>query len=106
MHEEFAHYTCSTNNIPYSEKFSWGPIFSGYAQKLDPRNKYDCTVYNGHDRTRPQKLNFEDRASAKIGHHENFPLYGIWKPLRDPSKAMPNTVYKSKWYGKFDPTKK
>jgi hypothetical protein len=39
---------------------------SGYLRKLDSRNKY----YNGHDRMRPRKLNFEDWPSAKIGPHE------------------------------------
>jgi hypothetical protein len=35
-------------------------------------------MYNGHDRMRPQNFNcenFEDWPSAKIGPHENFPLY-------------------------------
>jgi hypothetical protein len=39
---------------------------------------YDCTAYNRHDRTRPRNLNrenIEDWPSAKIGPHENFPLY-------------------------------
>ena len=60
-------------------QFSWFSRISGYPRKLDPRNKYDCTVYNGHDGTRPRKLNhenFADWPSAKIGPHENFPLYG------------------------------
>jgi hypothetical protein len=41
--------------------------------KIRPANKHDCTVYNGHDHVRPQKLsreNFEDWPSAKIGPHE------------------------------------
>jgi hypothetical protein len=61
-------------------QFSRFSRISGYPRKLDPRNKYDCTVYNGHDRTRPQKLNrknFEDWPSLIIGPHENFTLYGI-----------------------------
>jgi hypothetical protein len=40
-----------------------GVQFSRFPRKLDPRNKYDCTVYNGHDRQHPRKLNreiFED----------------------------------------------
>jgi hypothetical protein len=48
-------------------QFSRFSQISGYPRKLDPRNKYDCTVYNGHDCTRPRKL--------KLGPHENFPLY-------------------------------
>jgi hypothetical protein len=54
-------------------KFS-GPIFAVFADKrlsakLDPQNSYDCTVYNGHDCTRPRKLNhvnFEDWPSVKL----------------------------------------
>jgi hypothetical protein len=66
--------------MPYSRKFSWSPIFVVFADKrlsakLDPRHKYDCTVYNGHDRTRLRKLNWKDWPSVKIGPHENFPLY-------------------------------
>jgi hypothetical protein len=53
-----------------------------------PRNKYNCTVYNGHDRPHPRKLNrenFEDWPSAKIGPHKNFPLYGNHKsPISRP----------------------
>jgi hypothetical protein len=53
---------------PYSGKFSWVQFsrfsrISGYPRKLDPRNKYGRTVYNGHDRPCPRKLNrrnFED----------------------------------------------
>jgi hypothetical protein len=59
-------------------QFSWFLRISGYPRKLDPRNRYDCTVYNGHNRMHPRKLNhenFEDWPSAKIGPHENFPLY-------------------------------
>jgi hypothetical protein len=58
-------YCCSYSvYIPYSGKFSWGPIsrFSrvrGYQRKLDPRNKYDCTLYNGNDSTHPRILNRE-----------------------------------------------
>jgi hypothetical protein len=33
---------------------------SGYPRKLDPRNKFDCTVYYGHARTHPRKLNREN----------------------------------------------
>jgi hypothetical protein len=54
---------------------------SGYPQKLDPLNMHDCKVYNGHDRARLRNLNrenFEDWPSAKIGPHENFPLYGMF----------------------------
>jgi hypothetical protein len=73
-----------TRRLPYSGKFSWGPIFAvfvwitGYQRKLDQQNKYNCTVYNGHDRMRLRKLNrenIEDWLSTKIGPHENFPLY-------------------------------
>ena len=71
--------------LPYSGKISWVQFLrfsriSYYPQKLDPRNKHDCIVYE-HERARPRKLNrenFEDWPSAKIGPHENFPLYGIW----------------------------
>jgi hypothetical protein len=58
-----------------------GSNFRGFSRKSGyPQNKYDCTVYNGHDRMRPQKLNcenFEDWPSVKIGPHESFQLYGI-----------------------------
>ncbi len=59
-------------------QFSRFSRISGYQRKLDPRNKYNCTVYSRHDRTRPRNLNrenFEDWSSAKIGPHDNFPLY-------------------------------
>jgi hypothetical protein len=44
-------------HIPYSGKFrgvqfSWFSRISGYPRKLDPQNKYDCTVHSGHDHTR------------------------------------------------------
>jgi hypothetical protein len=41
-------------------QFSRFSRISGYPQKLDPRNMYDCTVYIGQDRTRPQNLNREN----------------------------------------------
>ena len=50
-------------------QFLWFSRISGYPQKLDPRNKYDCIVYNGHDGARPRKLNrenFADWPSAKL----------------------------------------
>ncbi len=61
-------------------QFSRFSQISGYQRKLDPQNEYNCTVYNGHDRMHPQKLNrenIEDCPSAKIGPHGNFLLYGI-----------------------------
>ena len=60
-------------------QFSRFSQISDYPRKLDPRNKHDCTVYNEHECAHPRKLNrenFEDWPSAKIGPHENFPLYG------------------------------
>ncbi len=65
--------------IPYCRKFSWDPIFTLFvderlSMKLDLQNKYDCTVYNGHDHMRPRKLNL---AVHENWTHENFPLYGI-----------------------------
>jgi hypothetical protein len=66
--------------LPYSGEFSWGPIFADncdYLWKLDPRNKYDCTVDNGHDGSHPRKLN-----------HENFKDW----PL-EPTKISNYTVY-------------
>ena len=65
-------------------QFSRFSQISGYPRKLDLRNKYDCTVYNGHDGARPRKLNrenFADWPSAKIGPHENFPLYSSLKQV-------------------------
>jgi hypothetical protein len=62
-------------------QFSCFSRISGYLRKIDSQNKNNRTVYNGHDRTRPWKLNrenFEDCPSAKIGPHENFPLYGMY----------------------------
>lgn len=42
-----------------------------------PRNKYDCTVHNGHDCVHPRKLNFED-CPVKIGSREiSYYYYGI-----------------------------
>jgi hypothetical protein len=55
-------------------KFSRFSPISGYLRKLDPQNMYDCTVYNGHDRSHPRKLN-EDWPSVKIGSHENMVLF-------------------------------
>jgi hypothetical protein len=62
-------------------QFSRFSQICGYPRKLDLRNKYNCTVYNGQDCMHPRKLNresFEDWPSAKIGPHENFPhaVYG------------------------------
>jgi hypothetical protein len=50
-------------------QFLWFSWISSYPRKLDPWNKYDCTVY---DRSHPRKLNFEDWPSAKIGPHEIY----------------------------------
>jgi hypothetical protein len=88
--------SCSQNDRNgrgFAPKWVWeifvGVNFRGFADKrlsakLDPRNKYDCTVYNGYDRPHPRKLNrenFGDWPSAKIGPHENFPLYGTSQTL-------------------------
>ncbi len=76
------HISHAYRHIPYSRKFLWGPIFVIFADKLlsailDPRNKYDCTVYYiGHDHHVCE--NFEGCPSAKIGLHEDFPLYGSY----------------------------
>jgi hypothetical protein len=66
-------------SIPYSGKFSWGPIFAyGQSSKIifaDMCNHahYIHVLYN---RTYFAGLFFVDsHLSAKIGSHENFPLY-------------------------------
>jgi hypothetical protein len=37
-------------------QFSLFSRMSGYPRKLDPCNKHDCTVYNGHIRMNPRKV--------------------------------------------------
>jgi hypothetical protein len=68
--------------LPYSGKFSWGPIFMEISLQsfhglifVDASNHANYTLYN---RTYFTGSFFADiRLSAKIGPHENFPLYSI-----------------------------
>ena len=70
--------------VPYSRKFSRGQIFVVFADdhpsmKIKPTKKLNCTIHNGRECLRPQKLNLwnsKDRPSTKIEPRENFPLYG------------------------------
>ena len=55
----------SISIIPYSGKFSRGPIFVIFTDdrlstKLNLQNKLDCTVHSGHERTQPQKLGLQN----------------------------------------------
>jgi hypothetical protein len=88
---------------------------SGYLRKLDPRNKYDCTVYTGHDCMRPQKLNcenIEDCLSVKIGP-QKISLYTVlsillyiaptsyidlkWGHLDQGTSICPKAVHSTHW---------
>jgi hypothetical protein len=53
-------------------QFLWFSWISGYPRKLEPRSKYDCTVYNWHDPMRPRKL-------WRLGIREN------WTPRKYPA---------------------
>ena len=52
-------------------------------QKLNSRNKLDCTAHNGRECPHPQKLNpqnSKDWLSTKIEPRKNFPVYSICVP--------------------------
>ncbi len=80
------------HNLPYSGKFSWGPIFGDkwLSTKLDPRDKYDCTVYKGHDRMRPWKL--KPRKLWRLVIREN------WTPRKFPTIRYYENSFEHLWY--------
>jgi hypothetical protein len=75
--------------LPYSGKFSWGPIFAdGQSSSLfNFANAHDLAHYTLYNRAYFAGLIFADSRfspkTAKIGPHKNFTLYSIVMGLAD-----------------------
>jgi hypothetical protein len=81
-------YYCIARNF-WGVQFSRFSRISVYQRILDPRNKHDCTVCNGHDRARPQKL--PPPPPKTLAMHKNWHI-SIWS--RASAKNTPRKLWR------------